>query len=76
MAAQREHGRADGVAAWAVGIGVGLIALMVTWIVGNRIATVVWDTPVGPTVAFIGAILVGIVATVVAGIQLVRSGCR
>jgi divalent metal cation (Fe/Co/Zn/Cd) transporter len=74
--AQREHGRADGVAAWAVGIGVGLIALMVTWIVGNRIATVVWDTPVGPTVAFIGAILVGIMATVMAGIRLVRSGRR
>lgn len=76
MPAQREGGRADGVAAWAVGIGVGLITLMVTWIVGNRIAMVVWDTPVGPTVAFVGAILVGIVATVVAGIQLVRSGRR
>jgi hypothetical protein len=74
--AQRERGRADGVAAWAVGIGVGLIALMLTWIVGNRIAMVVWDAPVGPTVAFVGAILVGIVATVVAGIQLVRSGPR
>jgi hypothetical protein len=72
--AQRERGRADRVAAWAVGIGVGLIALMLTWIVGNRIAMVVWDAPVGPTVAFIGAILVGIVATVVAGIRLVRLG--
>jgi hypothetical protein len=71
--AQRERGRADWVAAWAVGIGVGLIALMLTWIVGNRIATVVWDAPVGPTVALIGAILVGIVVTVIAGIQLVRS---
>lgn len=76
MPAQRESGRADGVAAWAVGIGVGLIALMLTWIVGNRIAMVVWDSPVGPTVAFIGAILVGIVATVIAGIQLVRLGRR
>jgi hypothetical protein len=74
--AQREHGRANGVAAWAVGIGVGLIALMLTWIVGNRIAMVVWDAPVGPTVAFVGAILVGIVATVVAGIRLVRLGRR
>jgi hypothetical protein len=74
--AQRESGRADGVAAWAAGIGVGLIALMVTWIVGNRIAMVVWDAPVGPTVAFVGAILVGIVATVVAGIRLVRLGRR
>ena len=76
MPAQRERGRADGVAAWAVGIGVGLIALMVTWIVGNRIATVAWDAPVGPTIAFVGAILVGIVATLVAGIRLVRSGRR
>lgn len=76
MPAQRERGRADGVAAWAVGIGVGLIALMLTWIVGNRIAMVVWDVPVGPTVAFVGAILVGIVATVIAGIRLVRSGRR
>ena len=76
MPAERERGRADDVAAWAVGIGVGLIALMLTWIVGNRIATVVWDAPVGPTVALIGAILVGIVVTVIAGIQLVRSGRR
>lgn len=76
MRAQRERGRADGVAAWAVGMGVGLIGLMLTWIVGNRIATVVWDVPVGPTVAFVGAILVGIVATVIAGIRLVRSGRR
>ena len=76
MPARRERGRADGVAAWAAAIGVGLIALMLTWIVGNRIAIVVWDAPVGPTVAFIGAILVGIVATVVAGIRLVRLGRR
>ena len=76
VSARPERGRADGVAAWAVGMGVGLIALMLTWIVGNRIATVVWDVPVGPTVAFIGAILVGIVATMIAGIRLVRSGRR
>jgi hypothetical protein len=74
--AERESGRADGVAAWAVGIGVGLIALILTWIVGNRIAMVMWDPPVGPIVAFIAAILVGIVVTVVAGIQLGRSGRR
>jgi hypothetical protein len=74
--AEQERGRADGVAAWAVGIGVGLIALMLTWIVGNRIASVVWDAPVGPTVAFIGAILVGIVVTGVAGVRLVRSSRR
>ena len=76
MPSRRERGHADEVAAWAVGMGVGLIALMLTWIVGNRIAMVVWDAPIGPTVAFIGAILVGIVATVVAGIRLVRSSRR
>jgi hypothetical protein len=76
MSAQRERGHADSIAAWAVGIGVGLIALMLTWIVGNRIAMVVWDAPVGPTVAFVGAILVGIVVAVVAGVRLVRSGRR
>ena len=76
MSARQERGRADGVAAWAVGIGVGLIALMLTWIVGNRIAMALWDTPVGPTVAFVGAILVGIVVAVVARVRLVRSGLR
>jgi hypothetical protein len=74
--AQRERGHADGVAAWAAGIGVGLIALMLTWIVGNRVAMVVWDAPVGPTVAFVGAILIGIVVTVVAGNRLARSSRR
>ena len=76
MPAQRERSRADDVTAWAVGIGVGLIALMLAWIVGNRIAMAVWDTPVGPTVAFVGAILVGIVVAVVAGVKLARSGRR
>ena len=76
MPAHRERGHADGVAAWAVGIGVGLMALMLTWIVGNRVATVVWDAPVGPTVAFVGAILTGIVVTVVAGSRLARSSRR
>ena len=76
MSAQRKRRPADSVAAWAVGIGVGLITLMLTWVVGNRIATVVWDTPVGPTVAFVGAMLVGIVVAVVAGVRLVRSGRR
>lgn len=76
MPAPRERGRADDVTAWAVGIGVGLIALMLTWIVGNPIAMVVWDTPVGPIVAFVSAILVGIVVAVAAGVRLVRSGRR
>ncbi|HEV8681419.1 MAG TPA: hypothetical protein VGS09_01400 [Actinomycetota bacterium] len=64
--------RADRVAAWATGSGIGLIALMVTWLIGNRLAAVIWDPPVGPTVAFVGAILVGAVTAVLSGRRLAR----
>lgn len=64
--------RADSVAAGAIGIGVGLIALQLTWLVGNRIASFVWDPPLGPAVAFASAVLTGIVVSVVAGRRLVR----
>jgi hypothetical protein len=64
--------RSDRVAAWATGWGIGLVALMVTWLVGNRLAALVWEPPVGPTVAFVGAILVGAVTAVVSGRSLAR----
>jgi hypothetical protein len=64
--------RADRVAAWATGSGIGLMALMVTWLIGNRLAALAWDPPVGPTVAFVGAILVGAVTAVVSGRRLAR----
>jgi hypothetical protein len=35
--------RADRVAAWATGSGIGLMALMVTWLIGNRLAALAWD---------------------------------
>ena len=76
MSDRRVRERADAVATWAVGTGIGLIALMLTWIVGNRIATAVWDAPVGPTVALIGAIVVAVAATLIAGVRLGRSGRR
>ncbi len=65
--------RADSVSAYAIGVGVGLVALEVTWLVLNRIVSFVWDPPTGPTVAFLSAIVVGFVVSVVAGRRLARS---
>jgi hypothetical protein len=65
--------RADYVAAIAIGIGVGLIALQLTWLIANRLAALVWEAPVGPTVAFALAILTGIVVSIIAGRRLVKS---
>jgi hypothetical protein len=64
--------RADRVAAWATGAGIGLTTLMVVWLVGNRLAGLVWDPPVGPVVAFAGAVIVGAVTAVVSGRRLAR----
>ena len=70
---ERSRIRADRVSAWAVGVGIGLIAMMVSWLVGNRIASFAWDPPVGPTVALAAAIGVGMIATTIAGRRLDRS---
>lgn len=63
---------AERVAAWTIGLGVGLIALMIAWLVGSRLAASVWEAPVGPTVAFIGAIVVGLVVAVWSAVRLDR----
>jgi hypothetical protein len=65
--------RADSVSAWAIGIGVGLIALQLTWLLGNRLTSLLWGPPVGPTIAFALAIVTGIIVSVVSGRRLVRS---
>ena len=63
--------RADSVAAWAVGIGVGLIALQVTWLIANRLTAIFWDPPVGPTIALTTALVAGVVVSVVASRRLI-----
>lgn len=71
--------RAEIVAARAIGVGVGLIALMLAWLIGNRLTALAWDPPVGPTVAFLGAILIGIATAIFSGRRLaarVRDGER
>ena len=64
--------RADLVSAWGIGVGIGLIALQLTWLVGARIASLFWEAPVGPTVAFVSACLVGTIVSIMAGRWLAR----
>jgi len=68
--------RADSVSAYAIGVGAGLVALQVTWLILNRLSSLVWDPPVGPTVAFVSAIVVGIIVSIIAGRRLARSATR
>lgn len=65
--------RADSVSAYAIGVGAGLVALQITWLVMNRLTSLVWGPPVGPTVAFASAIVMGIIVSVIAGRRLARS---
>ena len=65
--------RADSVSAYAIGVGAGLVALQITWLILNRLTSLVWDPPIGPTVAFITAIVVGIIVSIIAGRRLARS---
>jgi hypothetical protein len=62
--------RGEIVAARTIGVGVGLIALMLAWLVGNRLTALAWDPPVGPTIAFVASIAVGVVTAIVAGNRL------
>jgi len=64
--------RADLVSAWGIGVGIGLIALQLTWLVGARLTGLIWEPPTGPTVAFGFACVVGIVVAIIAGRRLAR----
>jgi apolipoprotein N-acyltransferase len=65
--------RPDLVSAYAIGVGAGLVALQITWLILNRLTSLVWGPPVGPTVAFGMAVVVGIIVSVIAGRRLARS---
>jgi hypothetical protein len=62
--------RADLVSAWAIGVGIGLVALQLTWLMMARLADLVWAPPVGPTVAFATACVTCVIVTAVAGRRL------
>ncbi len=72
MTTPHQPGRADLVAAWAIGVGIGLIVLQLTWLIAARIAGLFWSPPQGPTIAFLTAIVAGTVVSVVAGRHLAR----
>ena len=57
--------RSELVAARGIGVGVGLIALMLVWLVGSRVVELVLDPPVGPVVAFGTAVAAGVVTSIV-----------
>jgi hypothetical protein len=65
--------RADLVSAYAIGVGAGLVALQVAWLILNRLTGLVWGPPLGPTIAFGSAIIVGIVVSIIAGKRLART---
>lgn len=52
----------DLLAARAVAVGIGLLGLMITWLVGNRIAAMIWDSPTGPALAMSVAVVSGLVS--------------
>lgn len=63
----------EGVAAWATATGVGLVALMICWLVGQRLVAVLWRPPTGPIVALTAATVTAVIVTVLVGRRLAAS---
>lgn len=66
----------DILAARAIGAGFGLIALMLVWLIGNRLVGAFLDAPTGPIVAFAAAVAAGLVVAIVAGRRLSATAAR
>jgi len=64
--------RADRVAARATGVGVGVLAFMIAWLVGARVTELIWGPPSSAVVAMAIAVAVGILVAIVANRRLVR----
>ena len=64
---------ADLLAARVTGLGIGLVALMLTWLIGQRVASAIWSAPVGPLVAGAAALIAGAVVTIIAARRLAKS---
>lgn len=67
MTATPRVARADRVAARATGVGVGLLAFMVVWLIGARVTVRIWGPPSSAVVALAIAVVVGILAAVISG---------
>lgn len=72
MTAAPSNTRADRIAARATGIGVGLLAFMIGWLVGAPVTERIWGPPSSAVVAMAVALVAGIIVAVVAGHRLVR----
>lgn len=72
MTAATADTRADRVAARATGVGIGVLAFMITWLVGARVTEQLWGPPASAVVAMAIAVVLGIAVAVVAGRRLVR----
>ncbi|NMM25235.1 MAG: hypothetical protein HHJ11_17470 [Phycicoccus sp.] len=72
MTAVPGNPRADRVAAQATGVGVGLLAFMITWLIGARVTVHIWGPPSSAVVALVTAVVVGLAVSVVMGRRLVR----
>jgi hypothetical protein len=46
---------------------------MLVWLIGSRVTAVFWDPPVGPVVALVGAIVMGVGTALVWGTRLARA---
>jgi hypothetical protein len=72
MSAPTTDARADATAARATGIGIGLVAFMITWTIGARITPHVWGPPSGALVAMGIALVVGTITAGATGRRLAR----
>ena len=72
MSAPTSDLHADRVAAWATGVGVGAMAFMLTWLIGNRLTEALWGPTTGAWVALVMAVIAGFAVTALAGARLAR----
>lgn len=63
---------AERVAAWATGAGVGALAFILTWLIGNRLTELAWGRSAGAWVALVLSVVAGFGVTTVAGVRLAR----
>lgn len=72
MSTTRSAARADLISACATALGAGLLAFMVSWLIGARIAEMIWAAPTGPIVAMSAALTVGAIVAMLTVRRLLR----
>ena len=72
MSRLTSQARADYLAAWATGVGIGGGCFMLTWILANRVTGMFMSIPAGPVTAMTLAVLTGLATASGAGWRLSR----